>query len=352
MSSPGPRRDRPVQPIPTSYNLAESQFREALEELRRDNSQPPRFVWPDATNLCGPFLPGHLWIAGARPANGKTTFLLNTFDGLVRNRWPCLYLTTEMKAEELRRLWAAMRLGFDVDAVLENAWDRLPTGALGQLEREVEERAMQSDVAVLCDLPVLDTTSVAAALKQYAVEEGFRFVFIDHIHRWTPSKIENKTGELGAAVQALKATAVKFKLTIFLAAQVARPADKTPLAEFQPSPNSSLSQTMALESEANAIIMLHRMRRPSITLAMCKEVNEGRRDVRDLIEPGVMCASVTKLRHRPKAVGRTFRLQVRDSGRLDGLDHQMRVHLGLEAEVPVDEGTAISPEDDEPVLPF
>lgn len=327
-----PARD-PV-PIPTSYNLAERQFQEARDELRRDNSQPPRFLWPDATGLCGPFLPGHLWTIGARPGNGKTTFLLNTFDGLVRNRWPCLYLTTEMRAEELRRLWAAIRLGYDVDAVLENAWDRLPAGALEAIERELEARAMQSDVAVLVDMPVLNLETLAQALRQYAVKEGFRFVFIDHIHRLSVRDLANKTGEMGDAVAKLKATSVKFGLTMFLAAQLARPADKSPLSEFQPAPNSSLAQTMALESESNAIVMLHRRRREGITVQMCKEVMEGRRDVRSLIEPGIMVGSVGKLRHRPKAVGRSFLLEVRDCGRLDGLDHAERVRLGLAEPAP------------------
>lgn len=331
MSSPQPRRD---VPIPTSFNLAETQFREAIEELRRDNSQPPRFVWPDATSLCGPFLPGHLWTVGARPGNGKTTFLLNTFDALVSARWPSLYLTTEMKAEELRRLWAAMRLGYDVDAVLENAWDRLPANALDFLEREIEKGAMRSDVAVLCDLPVLNTESVARALKQYAVKEGFRFVFLDHMQRWSVKDLSQKTGEMGAAVAGLKATAVKFGLTVFLASQLGRPQDKSPLSEFQPAPNSALAQTMALESESNAIVMLHRQRKAGITIADCKAVMEGRKDVRELIEPGIMCASVTKLRHRPKAVGRTFRLKVRDSGRLDGLDSYDRAQLGIGPDVP------------------
>src|SRR5467141_755976 len=105
-------RDPKITQITTPLALAESQYREAIAEVRRDHTVQPQFAWPTAMNLLGPLLPGHLVVVGGASGNGKTTFLINLFDTLAENRWPCLYLTTETRAEELRRLWAAMKLGY------------------------------------------------------------------------------------------------------------------------------------------------------------------------------------------------------------------------------------------------
>jgi replicative DNA helicase len=344
-------RDRKISSIPTPLNLADSQRLEALAEIRRDRSaRPPHFPWTSAVGLVGPFLPGHLVTVGARSGNGKTTFLLNAFDALVEARYPAIYLTTETKSEEMHRLWASMRLGYKAGDVLENAWDRLPGGAADRMAERIEfQTTGAADVGLFVDLPVLDRDHVAAVLEEYAIRCGYGFVFIDHIHRWQARDVAQKTGEMTAAVQGLKATAVKFGLTVIVAAQVNRGQDQSPLSEFLPPTVSRLQQTSALEQESNVVLMLHRQRRKDVTVAQVKEVAMGQRDVRDLIEPGVMCCSIAKHRNRPANLGRTFRLQVRDSCALEDLDHAALVRLGLAPEY-TNEGTAQEPEQDD--LPF
>jgi replicative DNA helicase len=343
--------ERKVVPIPTSLALAERQYAEAVRDLERDHGAQPQFGWPEVARLVGPFLPGDLWVFGARPGNGKTTLLLNAMDALVRDRYPCLYLTTEMRASEMRRRWAALRLGYDADAVLENDWSRLPADACEQVRAHLEWQALEaSGYATFVDVPVLDREHAGRAVRDYGIREGFRFVFVDHIHRWQPRDLNNKTGEMTAAVQGIKAAAVEHGLTMFLAAQVGRGVDRNPLADFLPAPTSALKQTGALEEEANVIFMLHRQRRKDATAQMAKEVLAGQRDVRDLLEPGILCAGIGKHRNRPKVLGRTIRLQVAESCRLTELDQPAKVRLGLAAAF-TDEGSAREP-DDEPGLPF
>lgn len=339
-------RDPKIRQIPTPLSLAESQYQEALAELRRDDSAQPGFKWRSAIDLVGPMLPGHLWAIGARPANGKTTFLLNAFDALVAGGFPTIYLTTEMKAEEMRRIWAGMRLGYDTSKVLEKRWEKLPNDARQKVEQQLEWQAFEvADLGLFVDLPRLDTQHVAEALKAYALASGYKFVIVDHIHRWQVRDPAQKTAELTAAVQGLKGSAVKHGLTVLLACQINRGLDRSPLAEFLPPPLAGLQQTSALEQESNVVLMLHRQRKKDATIAMAKEVAMGQRDVTDLLEPDIMCVAVAKHRHRRNARGRVFRLRVADSCQLEDVDSYDRVRMGLP---PVDEGTA----NEEDELPF
>ena len=152
----------------------------------------------------GPLLPGQLWVVGARPAQGKTTFLLNLFDELVLQRIPVLYLCTETRASEMRCLWAALRLGYNAQHVLENAWHRLPAGAAAAVQHDLEVQALQTgDVGTFVDVPRLTVDAVARVLKDYVVGCKYAALILDHVHRWQVADLANKTAELTVVVQRL-----------------------------------------------------------------------------------------------------------------------------------------------------
>lgn len=318
MTAPEHQPERGVLPLPPSpLVLAEQQVKEAQEERAKNLSEFPHLPWPSAMDLVGPLLPGQLWVVGARPGNGKTTFLLNLFDELVVQRVPVLYLATETKASELRCQWAALRLNLNVTHVLENAWHKLRPTAAAEVRQDLETQAMQSgDVGTFIDLPQLTVKAVAHVLKEYAVRCKFGILVLDHVHRWQVADLSNKTAELTAVVQRLKGAAAALGLTILLAAQCKRPTT-SPLAEFLPPALADLKQTGALEEESNVVVMLHRQKKADATATMVKEVHMGQRDVRDLLEPGVMCAAIAKHRNRPGATGRIFRLHVQECCRLE-----------------------------------
>jgi replicative DNA helicase len=310
MSGP---QERPKEiAIPTPHNLASSQVREARAERARDFGDLPHLArWPRAMEMLGPLLPGHMFTVGGRPGQGKTSVLLNVFDMLVESRWPTLYLTTETKAAEMRCIWAAMRLDYAKQHVLANAWQHLPVGAADRVGEELDRQQGLADVGLFVDLPRLDSDTVKGALRNYALRAGYRIVLLDHIHRWQPRELQNKTAEMTAAVQGLKGAAAQHGMVVVLAAQINRASERTPLVDFMPAPLSALQQTSALEQESNAVLMLHRARKGDATVAMVKEVAVGRRQVADLLEPGLMCGTIMKHRDWPDSVGHMLRFRVR-----------------------------------------
>lgn len=316
-----PEQQPQVTRIPTPLALAESQMQEAIEDLDRAAGNFPRLPWPSGSGIAGPLIPGHLWVIGARPGNGKTSYLLNVFDAMAEQGWPVLFITTEMRAAEMRRLWAGMQLGYPERDVLTNNWDALPDGAAQKIRGHLEwQTYAAASTGLFVDLPRLDADHVKRVLQEYALACGYRIVILDHIHRWQVREISQKTAEMTAVVQGLKGSAVKHGLTILLAAQLNRGQDRSPMSEFLPAPLSALKQTAALEEECNVALMLHRQRRRDATVAMVKEVVNGQREVRDLIEPGILCASVGKMRHNEASVGRMMRLKVQPSRRLEDAD--------------------------------
>lgn len=298
-------------PIPTPLNLAASQVKEATAERTRDFGDLPHLDrWPRGMELLGPLLPGHMFTVGARPGQGKTSVLLNVFDMLVEARWPTLYLTTETKAAEMRCIWAAMRLNYPKKNVLANAWHNLPVGAREHVTDELERQETVADVGLFVDLPRLDADTVRSALKEYALRAGYTIVLLDHIHRWQPRELQNKTAEMTSAVQGIKGAAAKHGMFVILAAQLNRGQERSPLVDFMPAPLSALQQTSALEQESNAVIMLHRARKKEATVQMVKEVAQGQRQVADLLEPNLMCGTIMKHRDWPDSVGHMLRFNV------------------------------------------
>jgi len=348
--SSDPRTD--VVQIPTPLALAESQHVEAVQLSRIDYSTLPNVCdFPTLHATVGPFLPGDLWVVGARPGNGKTTLLLNLFDVLMERGFPTIYLTTEIKAAQMRRVWAAMRLGYPTRDVLENAWHRLPAGAREAIDESIKWQCLNADIGLFVDLPYLNSKTVGDALKAYAIRD--RYVIVDHINRWLPRDNAQKTAEMTQAVQAFKAVAMEHNLNPIIAAQVNRPqGERSPLADFQPPPISALKQTGSLEEEASVILMLHRARKADATPAMVKEVALGQREVKDLLEPDVMCVSVGKHRVRGgEATGRIVRFRIQTGGRLtDEALVQPSFHFPLAAALPPGREPGDEPEQES--IPF
>lgn len=141
MAEPNPAGES--APIPTSYAQAAEQVNQAQDKLFANYGDLPPLPWGSVHALTGPIIPGDLWVIGARPANGKSTMMLALFDALVRRGFPTLYIGagSEGPPSDVRRQWAAMRLGYASDKVLEGRWDELPEGARDKLFIDLQDQA-------------------------------------------------------------------------------------------------------------------------------------------------------------------------------------------------------------------
>lgn len=296
--------------------IAAKQRDAALARGALDFSAAPTWPWHGLHDLAGPLLPGDLWVLGARPGCGKTTFLLSVIDHLTVLERPWLYVGMEMGPDQLRRKWAAHRLGLDAKCVLRNNWPALPPGAREQIDADVTTQT--SDLVHLAHFS--DARRVSASQLRVTIEFaqtwGCKTIIVDHLHRMQfGTDAGSLTHEMGEAVRSLKEHAIKLGIVVILAAELNRP-ERELLADYVPPPLSSLKQTGALEEEADAVLLLHKTLRRSVTAGELKEVRQGLKSVTEVIEPNIMAVRVGKHRLDGAAVDKTVWLTVKPSGHL------------------------------------
>lgn len=310
----------PIRAIGTPYDIADAQIRETLTHTYQVTEQYPTAPWTGMQRAIGPLLPGMLIVVGARPNQGKTSLLASWFSHTFRSWVPTLYcISGDGGPTRLRRILSAMHCGFRRRAVLRNEWADasriLSAGeAMKAVWADLRQQQEWADIGMVYDLPVLDRTSMRAALH-FGLDHGARVIFVDHVNRWTPDQQSNLTQDLAEAVRALAVVAAQKQVTVILAAQIT-PWGKDArncLSEFRCPPLSALKQTQALVEEPHVVLLLHRSQRADATPDDIKRAGAGELQARDLIEPGIMCATVGKNRD-DDTVGMTVRLKIDHTG--------------------------------------
>lgn len=312
-----------VTPIPTSYTIAAQQVAEAQAALFENTDEYPPWPWPNVTALCGKPLPGDLTVIGARPGNGKTTFMLNVFDSLVQAGFQTLYVGagSEGPPKDLRRQWAAFRCGYATHLVMENRWAELPAGAQDALYAELQAQSLnEHSVAHFANAGErLTPDALTTALRDFRsnATEG-RYILLDHIHRIRFGTDKNPRLELAEATRWLRDMAAKYSWSIIVAAQLHRaPSQHGALRDLIPPTMSDLKETGTLEEDAVVGLLLYRVKRPNLDTADLQAVSRGDRELGDILEPGCMAVRVGKHRRRGHILDRTSFLHLHDSGRLE-----------------------------------
>ncbi len=283
-----------VQPMPVE-GLAERQVREAIEFGRTDFSTAPKWGWGVLRNLCGPLLPGELWILGARPGQGKSTFLLNWSDNLAEMQAvPWLFIGMEMDPKQLRRKWSAFRCNLNEEYVLTGSWDKLDDDAQQRIEADLREQAGR--LRKFAHFAPARRINLVALRKwmDYAVDHHCRVVIVDHLHQMEFNGKDHRQ-EMARTVKEAKELAVERQIVLVMAAQLNRGA-RDPFEPYRIPVLSSLKECGAIEEAADGVLMLSRMLKTAPTKGQATQVREGMKDIGELVDDGAV--RVTCRKHR------------------------------------------------------
>ena len=316
-----PPDDPKVTQIRTSYAIASAQVTQAQDSLFANTSDLPHWPWLDVQRLCGSPLPGDLTVIGARPANGKTSMMLNLFDHFTALGYPTLYIGagSEGPPKDLRRQWSALRLGYPSHLVLENRWNELPEGAQDKMFHDLQSQAGgEAAVAHFAEAGERLTPEVITkALRDFRAVTHGRYVILDHIHRLRFNTEKNPRLELAEATRWLRDMASKYDWSVIVAAQLHRaPAQNGSLRDLMPPAMSDLKETGTLEEDAVVGLLLHRVKRADADAQQTAAVSRGERPITDILEPRCMAVRVGKHRRRGHVMDQTAFLNVGDDGRL------------------------------------
>lgn len=300
--------------MPTADELSESQFVAAVARLHEDTTLYPQFPWPDLAAATGPMCPEDLIIIAARTGGGKSLFLQNLFDRLVRAGMYGLYVGLEQGPDILRDKWACLSAKVQPKLVLAATTEQRHTPAWEHAMDLVQaELKWQKSPEIKARAHFAATRKInAAKLRQWvewAVDVGCQFVIVDHVDRIQHGTGQNQFHEISETIRLAKELAVQHRIVMLLASQVGRPGDA--MEQFMPPALHNMRGAGTKEEEADTVLGIYRPLRASVTDDLLKKVRQGLCPKEDAIEPNVMGVMLLKHRLDGPASGKIVKLAVR-----------------------------------------
>lgn len=211
---------------------------------RKDNFISSGFPKLDSI-LGGGFIRGGLYILGARPAVGKSTFAVNLADGITGN---ALFVSLEMTTEQIIAKRIARRIGVSSSRLLsgqlsDQAWQKVAvaTSAISQSGLYMNDR--------------YDLTVAQIGLLAQAVPE-LRAVIVDYLGLVLPATRSASTYENVSQIsRELKRLALSLNVPVICLCQLSRKVEerqnKRPML-------SDLRDSGAIEQDADGVLFLYR----------------------------------------------------------------------------------------------
>lgn len=236
----------------TSGSGLVSHFRKYYQQTKEDPSRaycPTGFRELD-DQLGGGMFRSEIYVLGARPGMGKTTFALNIAESLVRMGKAVLFISMEMTADQIMAKRISIESGISYNQVL--------TGRVPSYEEEKLEQAIEAIenrpfyLTTKSGLTVSDIGRYARRVKDLAL------IVIDYLGLISPDKemiSKTRYEQMTAISASVKAMAKTLNVPVLALSQLNR--ENTNRQDKRPS-MSDLRDSGAIEQDAGAIILLHR----------------------------------------------------------------------------------------------
>lgn len=189
---------------------------------------------------------GAVITVGARPAMGKTTFMLSILENILLKNKKCIYFSLETSKEQLvkRLLFQRAEVSFiksKLNNFIAKDWEKLAE-AMNNLSK--------------WDLKVDDNSSIKTDEIENAIKESQPdVVFIDYFQLMGGKKKQDRFAQIEEIMKDLKRIAKEYGVVIFIASQLSRAVenryDKRPLL-------SDLRESGAIENISDIVIFIYR----------------------------------------------------------------------------------------------
>ena len=189
---------------------------------------------------------GAVITVGARPAMGKTTFMLSILENILLKNKKAIYFSLVMLKEQLvkRLLFQRAEVSFiksNLNNFIAKDWEKL-ADAMNNLSK--------------WDLKVDDNFSIKTDEIENAIKESQPdVVFIDYFQLMGGKKKQDRFAQIEEIMKDLKRIAKEYGVVIFIASQLSRAVenryDKRPLL-------SDLRESGAIENISDVVIFLYR----------------------------------------------------------------------------------------------
>ncbi len=200
-------------------------------------------------NHTGGFVGGDLWIIGARPSMGKTTFIIRTLVDLAKRNVPTLIISREMGTVLLMERILSAETGIHFQDI---RFGRIDDNGKKKLENKIKT---MKDWPLYFDANLYgDINYITGIVRKYVKVHGVKVIGLDYI-QLLANRDQDQTAELGRISRALKLLAEDLRITILVASQLNRELERR---ENKKPILSDLRQSGNLEEDADIVFGLYR----------------------------------------------------------------------------------------------
>jgi len=238
----------------TTAELFSSVFLELKEKSLKPELPGLASGFYDLDSLTQGFQNSDLIILAGRPSMGKTAFVLNIAENILKKyKVPILFFSLEMSKEQLIYRLLANETGI--------SQTRLKIGNLYKEDWNELKRSIQNYSLLpffIDDQVNLTTQDIHSKIKQILFEQNkIGLIIIDYLQLLlsSKSKSENRVQELSQITRALKNIAKEFQIPVIALSQLSRNVEtrinKRPVL-------SDLRESGSIEQDADLVLMLYR----------------------------------------------------------------------------------------------
>lgn len=205
----------------------------------------------DLDQLFNGFNNGHLTLIGARPAVGKTTFMINLVLNLLSRNIPVGIFSLEMPTIQIVERMIFCQSEVD--------WKAAMAGKITSEEfREimVQSKTMEETTCLIDDKARADLNLITSRAHHWKERYGVKIIFIDYLGLIKGTgKFNNKYEEITHISQQMKVLAKELNLPVVCLAQLNRGIESK---EVKAPQASDLRDSGSLEQDADEIFLLHK----------------------------------------------------------------------------------------------
>ena len=223
------------------------------------------------------FLPGQLYVIGARPSVGKTTLMVNLLLNALFNpnrRGRALYYSLKTSAELLSQRMLSCMSGIMYQKISRGVLDEQE---LNQLYNWGVEPLANADLTIN-DSPLLRVADIRKQL-QSSRDRPFEIVFIDQLQQILAGKGRYRDEEISNIMKELKRLSIEYNIPIVVSSQLNRIVDQRRSDNRMPQ-LSDLRDSGGIEQEADVVLFLYRPEYYDLNTSELGMSNKGETHIR------------------------------------------------------------------------
>jgi replicative DNA helicase len=205
-------------------------------------------------------LPSRLYLIGARPSVGKTSFAGDITIDLATNDIGVMFFSCEMSKEQLQARLLSQRTGINIKKSLDGAYTKRDLELMRNGLKEMKDWKLWID-----DTDRIDIELLCSRARRAVAKDGVRCIIVDYIQLLRgvePKSRTSKKEEVGEVSGKLKALSKELGVPVIALAQLKRSGNaynSSSASTEIPKPTlESLKESGDLEQDADVVILLHR----------------------------------------------------------------------------------------------